>query len=89
MEIPNTFSPNDDNNNDTWIITGIEAFPNNLVQIYNRWGQSVFQESRYTNQKAWDGTINGKKANAGVYFYVIDLRDGNSELLKGSLTLIR
>lgn len=89
MDIPNTFSPNDDEINDTWVITGIEAFPNNLVQIYNRWGQSVFQESRYTNLNAWDGTINGKKANAGVYYYVIDLRDGSSEILKGSITLIR
>ena len=89
LDIPNTFSPNDDDINDTWVITGIEAFPDNLVQIYNRWGQSVFQESRYTNQKAWDGTIKSKGATAGVYFYVIDLRNGSSELLKGSITLIR
>lgn len=88
LVIPNTFSPNDDTNNDAWVIHGLEAFPKNSVTIYDRWGQVAFSAINYTELKAWDGMIRGKKASEGVYYYVLDLGDG-SDLKKGSLTLIR
>lgn len=89
LDVPNTFSPNEDGINDTWVIEGIENYPNNLIRIYSRWGQPVFQESRYTSENAWDGMINSGKASEGVYFYVIYLRNESDEILKGSITLIR
>ena len=88
LVIPNTFSPNNDENNDTWVINGIEAYPDNSVKIFDRWGQQIFAATAYSQSKAWDGSIKKGKASEGVYFYVIDLRD-DSEVRTGSLTLIR
>lgn len=87
---PNTFSPNNDGNNDKWIILGIHAYPDCLLTIYDRWGQQVFQATGYSPDKAWDGTgKNGGRLNEGVYFYEMQLRDSAKSIKKGSITLIR
>ena len=89
LEIPNTFSPNEDGSNDFWEILGIDAFPDNTVSLFTRWGQEVFTLSSYSEEKFWDGTMrSGSKASEGVYYYIIDLGDG-SELIRGTLNLIR
>lgn len=87
--IPNTFSPNNDGENDTWEILGIETYPDCLVNIYNRWGQLVFQSTGYNKEKAWNGEGKVGKVNEGVYFYEIQLRDPEKQIVKGSITLIR
>jgi len=88
--VPNTFSPNNDGDNDTWVILGIERFPDCLVSIYSRWGQLVFQTTGYNKQKAWNGESNaGRKVNESVYFYEIHLRDASKQTLKGSITVLR
>ena len=89
LVIPTTFSPNDDGNNDVWEIEGIENFPNNQVKIYDRWGQIVYQNTGYNYLKAWNGRRGNKEMPEGVYFYSINLRDSESENLRGSITLIR
>lgn len=89
LTIPNAFSPNEDGFNDTWKILGIENYPNCTVQIYDRWGQLVFATSGYSEDKAWDGKKNGKLLNESVYFYRIELRNAEKDLIKGSLTLIK
>lgn len=86
--IPNTFSPNGDDINETWIILGIEDYPNNLVEIYTRWGQKIYQSSSYSELKAWDGSTSLGNANESVYYYVIDLRDG-SDVLTGYINVLR
>jgi gliding motility-associated-like protein len=86
--IPNTFSPNNDNNNDTWSIPGIEKYPDNTVIVYDRWGQEVFNVNGYSVKKEWNGEIRGRQVNEGVYYYVIDLKDG-SDLRKGTLTILK
>jgi gliding motility-associated-like protein len=90
FEIPNTFSPNGDGLNETWLLTGMENYPNAMITIYTRWGQQVFETIGYTELKSWDGTSKaGQKLVAGVYYYVIELRDSEDQIFKGSLTLIR
>lgn len=90
IDVPNSFSPNGDGANDTWIIEGAELYPNASMKIYTRWGQPVFETIGYSELKAWDGTDKrGKPMAAGVYFYIFDLRDNETEEMKGSLTLIR
>ncbi len=90
LEITNTFTPNGDGSNDTWYIPGLELYPDCLVQIIDRWGQEVFQATGYDLTKSWNGTINGKPANEGVYFYSINLRTTQfPEPFRGTLTLIR
>lgn len=71
------FSPNGDNNHDFFIIKNIQLHPNNLVQIFNRWGNKVFEAKNYKN--TWDGISTegggGKLLPAGPYFYVISLNE--------------
>ncbi|QFZ53650.1 T9SS type B sorting domain-containing protein [Oceanihabitans sp. IOP_32] len=78
----NLFSPNGDGNNDTFIINCIENYPNNTLEVYNRWGNLVYRKTGYNND--WDGTSNGRsviraseKLPVGTYYYVLDLGDGN------------
>ncbi len=85
LDIPNTFSPNGDNVNDTWEIDGLELYPDNQMAIFTRWGQKVFQTAAYSKSKMWDGENHAE----GVYYFVLDLNDNNGTQYKGTLTLIR
>jgi gliding motility-associated-like protein len=86
----NSFSPNGDNINDVWEIPFLEDFPNCHIQVFTRWGQTVFETTGYTFLKSWDGKYNGSTVDPGTYFYVIDLRDAFiTEPIKGSLTIIQ
>ena len=76
------FTPNGDGINDSWVVPGINNYPNNLVKVFNRWGHEVFITSRYQND--WNGKhkSNSTMLPAGSYLYVIDLGNG-TPLLKG------
>lgn len=73
-------SPNGDGRNDTWLIPGIEQYPNNLVQIFNRWGNLVFERKGYNNSDPWTGQWNGKELPDGTYFYLIELGNNAGRL---------
>lgn len=89
--IPQLVTPNGDNKNDAWVISGIGAFPDAEVYIFNRWGNIVFQASPYSND--WNGQVNkgldvGKgKLPSATYFYVIKLNNGKDKDIKGYLEL--
>jgi gliding motility-associated-like protein len=83
-EIPNVFSPNNDTVNDFFRIPGIEGFPNSVMEIYNRWGNLVFQDDDYKG--GWDGRVNGNTVADGTYFYVLIRSDG--ETYHGPLTIL-
>jgi clumping factor A len=74
------FTPNGDGINDSWIIPGIDNYPNNLVQVYNRTGRMVFEAKSYQNN--WSGFYNEnrEKLPAGSYLYVINLGNGEKPL---------
>ena len=82
------FSPNGDGINDTFTILGIEAFPDNEVTIFNRWGNEVFSRRGYTNADGWNGTWTDNLVPDGTYFYVIDKGDG-SEVISGYVFIQR
>jgi gliding motility-associated-like protein len=84
--VPNVFSPNNDGINDVWNIQYLETYPNAVVEIYNRYGQQVFKSSGYS--RPWDGKMNGNVLPTGVYYYIINPRNGR-QILTGSLTLLR
>jgi gliding motility-associated-like protein len=90
IEIFNGITPNGDGNNDFFYIGNIEQYPDNTVDIYNRWGQHLSHIKGYdNNDKKWAGTTNGETvAPSGTYFYVIDLNNG-SKPFKGWIELIR
>lgn len=69
LEIPNAFSPNGDGVNDTWEIKNITYYPQAKVEVYNRWGSMVFEQTNYRNE--WHGTYRGNVLPVGTYFYVI------------------
>ncbi|MFS4416626.1 gliding motility-associated C-terminal domain-containing protein [Maribacter sp. 2307ULW6-5] len=74
------FTPNGDGVNDTWVIPGLDNYPNARVQVYNRWGHEVFAAIDYRND--WNGNQNGnaKALPSGSYLYVIDLGNGMAPL---------
>lgn len=90
--IPEGFSPNGDDVNETFNIKGIENYPKNVFEIFNRWGDKVYNAQPYENK--WDGKstvglrVGGDELPVGTYFYVLDLGDG-SPPLKGTVYLNR
>lgn len=82
--IPNTFTPNGDGVNDQFVIQGLDDFEHVHINIYNRWGSSVYRHVKYDN--SWDGT----GLNSGTYYYVIETKKGaNSSIYKGWVLLIK
>ncbi|MBL86540.1 MAG: hypothetical protein CMO82_07765, partial [Winogradskyella sp.] len=82
LTIYNEFSPNGDGVNETFIIDCLERFPNNKLEVYNRWGNVVYSKRGYLND--WSGTTNGRavmgqsdELPVGTYYYVLDLGDGS------------
>lgn len=71
ITIFNTFTPNGDGINDTWEIKRIERFENALIQIFDRWGQSIYKSVGYA--QPWDGTFKGNRLPSAAYYYVIEL----------------
>ena len=81
LVIYNEFSPNGDGVNDFFVIEGLESYPDNRVEVFNRWGNSVFKKVNYDN--SWDGNSDGtatvnaaRKLPIGSYFYVLELGYG-------------
>ena len=89
LEIPNSFTPNDDGFNDLWSIPDLIAYERARMLVYDRWGQIVFRSTGYA--QPWDGKRNGKPVPEGAYYYTIDLNDEGLNLptITGSLTLVR
>ncbi len=92
--IPDAISPNGDGTNDTWVIDGIDNYPDNHIKIYSRWGNLVFETTGYTNTgNNFNGTGNtgagaGKDVADGTYFYFIDLGDGQ-KIIQGYIVINR
>jgi|GEM_PF-700120 len=85
--IYNTFTPNQDGNNDTWYIGNIRKYPNNRVEIYNRYGKLVYKINGYSN--TWDGkSFLGEELPAATYFYMLDLGDGAGQF-HGTVTIVK
>lgn len=87
IEIPDGISPNGDGSNDVWIIDFIEEYPDNVVEVYNRWGELLFHADGY--QQDWDGTYNGKELPIGTYYYIIDLHSETIPPFTGPITILR
>ncbi len=82
--IADALSPNGDGYNDTWVIGGLEFFPQAQVNVYNRWGQLVFESTGYHID--WDGTFAGEPLPIADYFYVIT-NSGTEEPIIGTVTI--
>ena len=93
--IPNAFSPNNDGNNDLFYLQS--ANENLVIEqmiIVDRWGEIVFQArdvSPNNPSEGWDGRLQNKTLNPGVFVYYIQIRfpDGAIIPMKGDITLMR
>ena len=78
--IPNIITPNGDGKNDLFQLD----FPVIKTEIFNRWGQKLFESN---NDAFWDGrTTAGNKVPEGTYYYIIVTEE---ETYKGYLQLLR
>lgn len=85
--MPNAFSPNGDGTHDNFYPTLSEFAKLTEFKIYNRWGQLLHDDP----DKPWDGTYKGELQAVAVYIYMVsgELTNGEIEVLKGNVTLLR
>jgi gliding motility-associated-like protein len=77
--IPNLITPNNDGKNDLFAITALP--PGSKLNIFNRWGDKIYQSSDYDN--LWTAS----NISDGVYFYDLVLPDGKQ--YKGWLDIMK
>ncbi|MEI8136193.1 MAG: gliding motility-associated C-terminal domain-containing protein, partial [Bacteroidota bacterium] len=88
IKISSGFSPNGDTKNERWIIDYMDQFPDNTVEIYNRWGELLYYYNNYNGQ--FDGKFKGKDLPVGTYYYVINLNHpAYTKPFTGPLTIFR
>lgn len=95
--IPNIFRPNseDSRNQIFQIFTSEEVELIESFQIYNRWGDRIFNINEPYDPRmeivGWDGIFRGVLATSDVYIYWIKVRftDGQVDIFKGDVTLLR
>ena len=85
--VPDAFSPNNDGMNDRWVLSGIRAFPDALITVFNRWGEVIYQSKR-GYPEPFDGTQNGTPLPAGMYAYTV-YTVPERPVLRGSLMLVK
>jgi len=86
--VPNSFSPNDDGNNDQLFVDGI-GIVDMLFTVYNRYGQKVFET---TDQNiGWDGKLNQEPLNPATFVWKLEFTtvDGKSDTMNGNVTLLK
>ncbi|MCP4120665.1 MAG: T9SS type B sorting domain-containing protein, partial [Bacteroidetes bacterium] len=91
LEMRNVITPDGDGANEEFVIKCLSSFPDNTLEIFNRWGQMVYETDNYDN--TWSGTSQREKdLPEGGYFFVFRYRDeqsGDLQQLKGSITILR
>jgi gliding motility-associated-like protein len=93
LDIPNAFTPNGDGANDVWRLDDDEdgsdmyLYPDAELTIINRWGEIIYFSSNVVNEP-WDGTYKGRDLPIDSYYYMLDLKNGDS-VITGNVTIIR
>ncbi len=95
--IPNIFSPNNDGSNDNFLIFVPDKLSATIknMSIYDRWGNLVYQVKDVQPNDpviGWDGRLNGRIMNPGVYVYAVEVYFGalgQTKNYAGSVTLVR
>jgi gliding motility-associated-like protein len=94
--VPTAFSPNNDGNNDNFnLFSGAGTRRILTFKIFNRWGTMMFQRSNMlpldTINSGWDGMFQGREASTDTYvwFAEIEFEDGEKEIFKGDVALLR
>ena len=93
ITLPTAITPNADGINDDWEILDLDlVYPNNVVYIYNRWGNLIFEHDSSTdgpyNQNRWDGTFGGNPLPVASYFFIIEYNDKDSGQESGAVSIL-
>jgi len=88
VDAPKFFTPNNDRENDTWHVIGIETLPGSIIYIFDRYGKLLKQLS--SSSKGWDGTYNGHNMPASDYWFLAEIKQGETPFeVKGHFSLRR
>ena len=89
-------TPNDDGRNDAFCISCVDLATNNHVEVYNRWGQLVFETDDYecvlgTESDCWKGLTRANNlVDEGGYFWVLEFDDGGERRqIRDYVTILR
>jgi gliding motility-associated-like protein len=86
LEIPNVFTPNGDELNDTFFPKF--RFVRNLqLQVMNIWGELIYH-SQGQEDLGWDGFVSGQKAPEGVYVYTLRYQVPDGRTFTSSSTFL-
>jgi gliding motility-associated-like protein len=86
LEIPNVFTPNGDELNDTFFPKF--RFVRNLqLQVMNKWGELIYR-SHSQEDPGWDGLVSGQKAPEGVYVYKLRYQVPDGRTITSSSTFL-
>lgn len=90
LEMPNAFSPNNDDINDVYKAKeGYQSLVEFHAVIYNRWGQKLYEWD--DPAEGWDGTFHGTPVKQGVYFVHVTAKgaDGRKYNIRRDVNLLR
>jgi gliding motility-associated-like protein len=86
--LANIFTPNGDGKNDFYHFKNILIDELINFQIFNRWGELVFETKSLSDQ--WDGSYKGRELPTDVYTYqIIGICYGARFEDSGNISLIR
>ena len=90
LYIPTAFTPNADRINDLFRIPPSSGYQLTSMQVFNRWGQLIFDGKE--NSPGWDGNFKRNPQPAGLYPYrmeIMAIRSGKKMIKTGTIQLIR
>ncbi len=93
LDIPNAFTPNGDQANDTWAVqavTNSDQFDKTVIRVYNKRGVLLHEAVGLKTETQWDGTYHGEILPVDTYYYTIDLNlSFINKTYKGAVTILR
>lgn len=89
IAVPTAFSPNNDLLNDLYELKAPCPLDNFYLQIFNRWGEKVFESHNITH--SWNGTIGNKPAKPDTYLLLLEYESPLSDpvYVQKGITLLR
>jgi gliding motility-associated-like protein len=93
--VANAITPNNDNINDVLFVQGGRGAERvNYFKVYDRWGELIFEttDTPINDKKSgWNATFKGQAVDPGVFVWFAEVRysDGQVEILKGSVDVLK
>jgi gliding motility-associated-like protein len=88
LHMPNTFTPNGDGVNDSFIPKG-KYFTNFKLTVFNKWGEVIFVTDDAL--AGWDGTYKNEPVSLDTYSYYVQAESNGGDKIakRGVVTVLR